>query len=281
MAKPEENPAQRLHDDDDEEVTINLEEEGDKDVKEAKIPTILVTREKRTTVKERRRTSNVLSTDLEQYLEGYGEDYGALSSATDLDMEGLDFFDLKELTAERFKGLKGKVMYSPIKEEPVKSRPEENEAKKEPEPEASMDLRIPKLFNRRSKSASAMDRIAAAQTVNRKISQPKPDTQPILEKPEHETVIHVVGTTRGGDDTQEQYNQAMSSLTASESSADSVAVNTSLDESSSSEHYAPQEEQHEAPLSLEVETLDDRLSRFKQDIQSHAPPHLTQVSKRG
>lgn len=44
-----------------------------------------------------RRTSSVLKNDMEQYLGGYGSDYGVTSSTTDLEMEGLKPFKSAEI----------------------------------------------------------------------------------------------------------------------------------------------------------------------------------------
>lgn len=69
------------------------------------IPAIVISTEgsKSNRVK-RRRINDAIKNDNEDYLDGYGQDYGALSSATDLEMEGLVHFQPKEIT----KSLKGR-----------------------------------------------------------------------------------------------------------------------------------------------------------------------------
>ncbi len=62
---------------------------------EADIPTlpqVIATEERKTLKRNRNRVSTVLQNSMDQYLVGYGEDYGAVSSTTDLDKEGLEHF---------------------------------------------------------------------------------------------------------------------------------------------------------------------------------------------
>ena len=60
------------------------------------LPTIVVTSE-HVPEKQVRRRHSVMRNDMEQYLEGYGEDYGALSSATNLEQEGLKHYKAREI----------------------------------------------------------------------------------------------------------------------------------------------------------------------------------------
>ena len=56
------------------------------------IPKIIVTEDRKTLKRNRNRVSSVLENTMDKYLEGYGDDYGALSSEVDLEQEGLEGF---------------------------------------------------------------------------------------------------------------------------------------------------------------------------------------------
>ena len=64
------------------------------------------TKNKKATKRNRRRVSSVLKNDMELYLEGYGEDYGALSSKTNLELEPW-LEDVENMGEERVHARKG------------------------------------------------------------------------------------------------------------------------------------------------------------------------------
>ena len=76
----------------------NTTREREQEEVDSPIPQIVISSEApKSNRMKRRRISNAIKNDNDDYLEGYGQNYGALSSATDLDMEGLVPFPSKEI----------------------------------------------------------------------------------------------------------------------------------------------------------------------------------------
>lgn len=95
----------------------NSDLENEETDKVPDLPSIVVTSE-HVPEKQVRRRHSVMRNDMEQYLEGYGENYGALSSSTDLELEGLKHYKAKEIakkTKEREENKKDKTSSPKLK----------------------------------------------------------------------------------------------------------------------------------------------------------------------
>ena len=90
--------------------------------KATSLPQIVVTTDpSKSTRHKRKRLSNAVKNDNEDYLVGYGQDYGAISSATDLEKEGLSKYADKDI-AKKLKERDKKKSNSDTKEPKAKKK---------------------------------------------------------------------------------------------------------------------------------------------------------------
>ena len=217
------------------------------------IPTIVVTREKKPKKRAVRRVSSVLKNDMEQYLEGYGEDYGALSSTTDLDLEGL--YPYKPSEIMKSLATKGdSSTESKTSEKHRKKRKKKTREKKEKPPNNHPHLRK-KGFNV-SEDVNTGDKGVHSVAMVKSIAEPGDLIATQLQSQRDKD------TETSQQDSREQED------------AESVAVNTSLGSSGSESSLANAEESKGVLLPLEEETINDQVRRLQLSLETYSPESL-------
>ena len=236
-------------------VKDNAAQEGTEEEKGSlpPIPTIVVTREKKPKKRAVRRVSSVLKNDMEQYLEGYGEDYGALSSTTDLDLEGL--YPYKPSEIMKSLATKGdSSTESKTSEKHRKKRKKKTREKKEKPPKNHPHLRK-KGFNV-SEDVNTGDKGVHSVALVKSIAEPGDLIATQLQSQRDKD------TETSQQDSREQED------------AESVAVNTSLGSSGSESSLANAEESKGVLLPLEEETINDQVRRLQLSLETYSPESL-------
>ena len=236
-------------------VKDNAAQEGTEEEKGSlpPIPTIVVTREKKPKKRAVRRVSSVLKNDMEQYLEGYGEDYGALSSTTDLDLEGL--YPYKPSEIMKSLATKGESSTeSKTSEKHRKKRKKKTREKKEKPPKNHPHLRK-KGFNV-SEDVNTGDKGVHSVAMVKSIAEPGDLIATQLQSQRDKA------TETSQQDSREQED------------AESVAVNTSLGSSGSESSLANAEESKGVLLPLEEETINDQVRRLQLSLETYSPESL-------
>ena len=229
--------------------------------------TVMVTSERKMK-RNRNRVSSVLRNDIDQYLEGYGEDYGAISSATDLEQEGLQQFAPVDVVKN-------------IDMMTARKTPEENRRKFVHSAQAKVDLdqktpsknrrkllQLPKLprtpkFRKKSKIGDGVlcrgtDEVQMISRI-RDIPEPgKPVEGWKAESP------HVESTGRSPKQTGVD--------------ATTVVVNTSTG-SSDSGFSLRNAESGGVPLPLDTESVNDQARRLQLSVQAYIPENFGSPSK--
>ena len=233
----------------------------------APIPRIVVTGERKTSQQNRRRVSSVLKNDMEQYLEGYGQDYGALSSATDLELEGLHPYGPAEIK-------KSLVM----KGESSRSKKKERKNDKPQQKKFRKKLHFPKIpkptqshFGKRGKKGISVSAVVntgdeGVHTTALKKDLPEPGQLIAKQLQSHRDM------DTAKDDTQVQEAEK-------EEDADSVAVNTSLGSSGSETSLYSEKGSGGVSLPLEVESITDQVRRLQLSVEVYSPESLGEGGK--
>ena len=236
-------------------VKDNAAQEGAEEEKGSSppIPTIVVTEEKKPKKRAVRRVSSVLKNDMERYLEGYGEDYGALSSTTDLDLEGL--YPYKPSEIMKSLATKGESStQSKTSKEHKKKRKKKTREKKEKPPKNHPHFRK-KGFNV-SEDANTEDDGVHSVAMVKSIAEPG------------DLIATQLQSQRGKDTETSQQDSR------EQEDAESVAVNTSLGNSGSESSLANAEESKGVLLPLEKETINDKVRKLQLSLETHSPESL-------
>lgn len=233
------------------------------------IPTIVVTGERKPAKHNRRRVSSVLKNDMEQYLEGYGEDYGALSSGTDLDLEGLHPYRPAEIK----KSLETKGESS---RQTKATKNKDQSRKKKPRKK----LHFPKIpkptqshFGKRGNKGISVS--AVVNTGNEGVHT----TAIKKDLPEPGQLIAKQLQSRRDMDTTK--DNVIVEDAEKEEDADSVAVNTSLGSSGSETSLTSEKGSGGVSLPLEVESITDQVRRLQLSVEVYSPESLGESSKVG
>ena len=218
------------------------------------IPRIVVTGEKKPKKRAVRRVSSVLKNDMEQYLEGYGEDYGALSSTTDLDLEGLHLYKPSEIKKSLTTKGEGSTQSKTSKEHRRKREKKKSRKKKEKLPKNNPHFGK-KGFNVSEDVNTGDDGVYSVAMV-KTIAEPGDLIATQLQSQRD------MGTETSQQDGREQED------------ADSVAVNTSLGSSGSESSLADVGESKGVSLPLEEETINDQVRRLQLSVETYSPESL-------
>ena len=241
----------------------------------------LMTSERKMSKRNRNRVSSVLRNDNDQYLEGYGEDYGAISSATDLEQEGLQQFAPVDVVKNI-----DKMAARNIPEESKRDLAHSAPTKVDIDPEIPGTknrrrlFQLPKLpktpkFLKKSKkgieTAGVLHRgIDGVQMISRIRDIPEPGKP--LEGWKEESEISVAEKSNCGSPKQTDIDQH------EEVDVTSVAVNTSIG-SSDSELSVHSVESGVVSLPLETESVNDQVRRLQLSVQTYRPESTNKVCR--
>ena len=218
------------------------------------IPRIVVTGEKKPKKRAVRRVSSVLKNDMEQYLEGYGEDYGALSCTTDLDLEGLHLYRPSEIKKSLTTKGDGSTQNKTSKEHRRKREKKKSRKKKEKPPKNNPHFGK-KGFNV-SEDVNTGDNGVHSVAMVKTIAEPGDLIATQLQSQRD------MDTEKSQQDSREQED------------ADSVAVNTSLGSSGSESSLADVGKSKGVSLPLEEETINDQVRRLHVSLETYSPESL-------
>lgn len=251
-------------------------------------PRIVVTTERNIEKHKRKRVSSVLKNDIDQYLVGYGEDYGALSSVTDLDQEGLKRFGRRDIAkrldkvgAKRSGDNQVHKLKTRVKTE-HESKATVPKAKTDSPPQKSKKLprfpkfsKGPKFVKKQGFSASDVlhrgeERIQMTAHIlpePGQLSMTQEETHPAEDRNlRNETNLKI----NHMEDPAESRPRAQS--------ADSIAVNTSVGSScSDSETPLDVEEGADTVLPQETETVAEQVMRLHSSIETYGPEITAKV----
>ena len=216
------------------------------------IPRIVVTGEKKPKKRVVRRVSSVLKNDMEQYLEGYGEDYGALSSTTDLDLEGLHLYKPSEIKKSLTTKGEGSTQSKTSKEHRRKREKKKSRKKKEKPPKNNPHFGKTNVSEDVNTGDDGVHSVAMVKT----IAEPGDLIATQLQSQRD------MDTETSQQDSREQED------------ADSVAVNTSLGSSGSESSLANVGESKGVSLPLEEETINDQVRRLQVSVEIYSPESL-------
>ena len=217
------------------------------------IPRIVVTGEKKPKKRVVRRVSSVLKNDMEQYLEGYGEDYGALSSTTDLDLEGLHLYKPSEIKKSLTTKGEGSTQSKTSKE---RRRKREKKSRKKKEKPPKNNPHFGKKGFNVSEDLNTGDDGVHSVTMVKTIAEPGDLIAAQLQSQRD------MDTETSQQDSREQED------------VDSVAVNTSLGSSGSEGSLADVGESKGVSLPLEEETINDQVRRLQVSVEIYSPESL-------
>ena len=236
------------------------------------------------TPKIQRRISTVLKTDIQEYLQGYGEDYGATSSTTNL-IEGVHSYSLPVGDDSPSPSM----ALSPTSQPDV-SIAEENEGLTSMQLSSSpldhqtdMDKSIPKfkkglrhrLFGEKSKKNNDGEHPSDVSALGIKSDatiQNELMTSGV-------TPLHAEGKQKLDDTSTIMKNEDIDQPpTEHPADDDSVKVNLSLQESSGSEQ-ASLNEQIDESLPLERESVSELVQKLQLSLEAHTPSYVIQVCR--
>lgn len=225
---------------------------------------------------KRRRFSNAINNDNDDYLDGYGQDYGAISSATDLDKEALVPFQPKEIN----KSLKHRGKERGRDRNKKSPKHEVNDKQKTPKAKRKFNI-----FSRKKKGDDLQGNRES--TIVLEYSEPKETNSPSAktrdsvqrepaqskgvnhvstkEKASHENKVHFAETSQPQRD----------STHLTDADINSLGVNTSL----GSEHSETSlvggveresvERSEKLQLPTEEESISDQVLRLQRSVEEH------------
>ena len=228
------------------------------------------------------RISTILKTDVQDYLHGYGEDYGATSSATNID-EGVQSYSLPvgddspspsavlsptslsdDVPMTEYVTL-AQQHFNPHDQQPDASERASNNAAK----------RKKGFFNHKVFKREKMKKRGPKNQFDVALAT-QSDAAAQNESIPSDMAATIAGDEKQKDTTAIMNNEAMTQMTEYPADDDSVNVNTSLDGSSGSEKASLNAEADIA-LPSERETVADLVRKLQLATQAHTPQFIIQV----
>ena len=229
-----------------------------------------------------KRISTILKTDVQDYLHGYGEDYGATSSATNID-EGVQSYSLPvgddspspsavlsptslsdDVPMTEYVTF-AQQHFNPHDQQPDASERASNNAAK----------RKKGFFNHKVFKREKMKKRGPKNQFDVALAT-QSDAAAQNESIPSDMAATIAGDEKQKDTTAIMNNEAMTQMTEYPADDDSVNVNTSLDGSSGSEKASLNAEADIA-LPSERETVADLVRKLQLATQAHTPQFIIQV----
>ena len=207
------------------------------------IPEIASTSDRKAKSLRRVSIGNKAVGEMDQYLGGYGEDYGSRSSTTDLKQEGLRYYkerEIKKSLAARDKGKHSR--------DGGANQAKEEEAALMPSKHKSRRLLNFSKFTRKNKKTAQVvepDEVASF--------QPHDDTSPLPAAVIPQIVVETIHVN---------------------GERDSIAVNTSLGGTDSDDTMIDETGKGRVHLPLESESVSDQVRRLQQSVKEHHPDDI-------